>query len=164
VEIINSIIHGLFTVVIILLIISSSLTHADTREELTLIIQANSQSDKKENNTNSFSFRETSEIKIMGMGIIRLYQNIISSQDVPTCNFTLSCSHFGLKAVKQYGFFHGVLMTADRLQRCNGLTRRHYSFDSQSGLAIDYPLEKYYIGTYLNTTKVNDSSVKTKKY
>jgi len=93
-----------------------------------------------------FDFKETSEVKLAFSGIIRIYQIYVSSQDAPSCNFTLTCSRFMTKAIQEYGAFHGLLMASDRLQRCFGLSRKYYSRDPQTGLAIDYPVEIYYIG------------------
>lgn len=95
----------------------------------------------------SFSdFKETSEVKLAFSGLIRIYQIYASSQDAPSCNFTLTCSRFMAKAIQENGAFHGLLMASDRLQRCFGLSRKYYSRDPETGLAIDYPVEFYYIG------------------
>ena len=63
----------------------------------------------------------TSEIKMLFMVILRGYQLFISSQDMPVCNFKPSCSRFSQDAFKQTGFVQGLLLTSDRLQRCNGM-------------------------------------------
>jgi putative component of membrane protein insertase Oxa1/YidC/SpoIIIJ protein YidD len=93
-----------------------------------------------------FDFKETSEVKLAFSGLIRIYQIYLSSQDAPACNFTLTCSRFMTKAIQEYGAFHGLLMSADRLHRCSGYSRKYYARDPQTGLAIDYPVEIYYIG------------------
>jgi hypothetical protein len=86
-----------------------------------------------------FSFSEVSELKIAATGLIRLYQLFISPQDVPACNFTPSCSRFGMSAIKRYGLFRGVLMTADRLERCNGLGAVYYPIHPETGKSFDPP-------------------------
>lgn len=93
-----------------------------------------------------FNLKETSEVRIAFTGIIRLYQIFISSQDAPSCNFTLTCSRFTTKAIQKYGAIHGILMGGDRLQRCFGLSRKYYPLDPETGYAIDYPVEVYYLG------------------
>jgi hypothetical protein len=50
--------------------------------------------------------------------VIRIYQVIFSSRQGDVCNFTPSCSRYGYRAIKKHGL-RGVLMTADRLERCN---------------------------------------------
>ncbi len=95
-------------------------------------------------------FTETSEIKLALSGLIRFYQIYISSQDAPSCNFTLTCSRFMTKAIQEYGAVHGFLMASDRLQRCFGGSRKYYPRDPKTGYAIDYPVEAYYIGRSKN--------------
>lgn len=93
-----------------------------------------------------FDLNQTSELRLAFTGIIRFYQIFISTQDVPACNFTLTCSRFTTKAIQDYGAIQGILMGGDRLQRCFGLSRKYYPIDFKTGLAIDYPVEVYYIG------------------
>lgn len=78
-----------------------------------------------------------SEPGLLGMGLIRIYQEFISSQAKSPCIFSISCSHFAMKAIEQKGFIIGVLLVADRLQRCNGAAREYYEVDPLSGAAID---------------------------
>ena len=94
-----------------------------------------------------FSFRQTNEIKLTFTGMIRLYQIFISPQGPPTCNFTVTCSQFLSRAVRKYGFIHGVLMGADRLTRCTHGTRHLYEIDLSTSRAIDHPVDAYYLFT-----------------
>jgi putative membrane protein insertion efficiency factor len=57
---------------------------------------------------------------------IHFYQRLISTQDMPSCNFIPSCSNFGLEAIQKFGVLKGTLLTADRLLRCHSLTYRYY--------------------------------------
>ena len=52
-------------------------------------------------------------------GAIVFYRSVISPTQAPRCGFYPSCSAFGLQAVRDQGPLRGVLMTADRLTRCN---------------------------------------------
>ena len=81
--------------------------------------------------------REISELKLAATGLIRLYQKFISSQDVPTCNFQPTCSRFGMACIQEYGVLRGILLTADRLLRCNGSQAAHYSKDAVTGKYVD---------------------------
>lgn len=56
------------------------------------------------------------------LGSIRLFQIWISPIDGPRCRFSPTCSQFGYQAIKQEGPVFGVMMTADRLMRCNHWT------------------------------------------
>lgn len=88
---------------------------------------------------------ETSEIKMLGKSLIWLYWVFISSQDKPSCIFSLSCSRFAFLSIEKYGIIYGILMTADRLTRCHGIGKMYYILDTKNDYAIDYPIERYYI-------------------
>jgi putative component of membrane protein insertase Oxa1/YidC/SpoIIIJ protein YidD len=75
-------------------------------------------------------------------GAIRFYQVFISSQDVPVCNFVPSCSQFSAEAISRLGVVRGILLTSDRLQRCNGVSTSRYRVDYNSGRLID-PIQTY---------------------
>ena len=64
------------------------------------------------------------------------YQRLISSQDAPTCIFSPSCSRFGRAAIKRAGAMRGLLLTADRLQRCHG-------FHSSPLYPVNHTLNKF---------------------
>ncbi|MXZ02010.1 membrane protein insertion efficiency factor YidD [Candidatus Poribacteria bacterium] len=81
-------------------------------------------------------------MKLVATGLIRLYQKFISSQDGPSCQFSPSCSRFGMQCIQEYGFLRGVMLTADRLIRCNGSHSNHYHRDGVTGKYID-PVSDY---------------------
>lgn len=116
------------------------------KDELTFIINHSPATAERKVKSLSLFKNETSELKLAFLGVIRFYQLFISSQVKPVCNFTLSCSRFAMSAIEKYGIFHGSLMASDRIQRCNGLGRRYYQMDPQTGLSIDYPVEDYFLG------------------
>ena len=89
-----------------------------------------------------FNPQETSELKLVATGLIRLYQKFISSQDGPTCNFVPTCSRFGMACIHEYGVVRGILLTADRLIRCNGSQSKYYHKDSVTGKYMD-PVSDY---------------------
>ncbi len=62
---------------------------------------------------------ETSVTRLVFIGAIDFYRQIISPTSGARCGFTPTCSAFGRQAVSQYGPVKGVMMTADRLTRCN---------------------------------------------
>ncbi len=75
--------------------------------------------------------------------LIKTYQVIISPQDGPRCTFALTCSSYCSKAIKEYGLVQGLMMCADRLERCNGLSSGFYEVDPHTGKAIDLPMSNY---------------------
>jgi len=103
-----------------------------------------------------FNLKETSEVKLFFAGSIRFYQIFIASQDIPSCNFTLTCSRFMTKAIQEYGIIHGLLMGSDRLQRCFSPSRKYYFPDIETGYAIDFPMEVYYLGSTDNKSALYD--------
>ncbi len=126
----------------------SLVSSSEVKDQLEFLKEANPiiSEEKEERFISLLNFKETSEIKLAFSGLIRFYQISFSSQDVPSCNFTLTCSRFMAKAIQEYGAVHGFLMASDRLQRCFGASRKYYTRDPETGYAIDYPVEAYYIG------------------
>ncbi len=72
---------------------------------------------------------------------IKTYQFFFSQLDGSHCQFRPSCSHFGVLAVKKYGL-KGILMTADRLLRCNPFTYKTYPLTPDRKHHYD-PVEKH---------------------
>ena len=124
-----------FCVLCSFVVVSS--TFAGEAADLALIRKANPMTTPKSKEVVRFNPQETSELKLAATGLIRLYQKFISSQDGPTCNFSPTCSRFGMACIQEYGFLRGILLTADRLIRCNGSQSRYYHKDSVTGKYID---------------------------
>ena len=115
---------------------------SDEATDLAFIRKANPMTKPKPQESIRFSSQETSELKIVATGLIRFYQKFISSQDSPTCNFHPTCSRFGMACIQEYGVVRGILLTADRLLRCNGSQAQHYHKDSVTGKYVD-PVSDY---------------------
>ena len=62
---------------------------------------------------------ETSVVRLVFLGAIDFYRSTLSPTSGARCGFSPSCSAFGRQAVQEYGPIKGVMMTADRLTRCN---------------------------------------------
>ncbi len=82
------------------------------------------------------------QIKFPFYGLLFLYQNFISTQQGEVCMFEPSCSEFTKQALKKYGF-KGVIMGADRIQRCNGLGAIYYDEPGSNQQLIHDPIELY---------------------
>ena len=123
-------------------VIYTSPAFAGEASDLAFIRKANPITTPKSQGIVRFNPQETSELKLAATGLIRLYQKFISSQDGPTCNFAPSCSRFGMACIQEYGMVRGLLLTADRLLRCNGSQSRHYHKDGITGKYID-PISDY---------------------
>jgi uncharacterized protein len=53
------------------------------------------------------------------IGLIRLYQLIISPWLGPKCRFTPTCSQYGIEAFKKHGPIKGFWLTLKRVSRCH---------------------------------------------
>ena len=115
---------------------------ANEAADLAFIRKVNPITTPKPQETVRFNPQETSELKLVATGLIRLYQKFISSQDGPTCSFSPTCSRFGMACIHEYGVVRGILLTADRLIRCNGSQSRYYHKDSVTGKYLD-PVSDY---------------------
>lgn len=118
-----------FSIFCLVFVIHTVFSYADSATDLTFIQEANPIIQEQHKEVIHFNPKEPSELKLAVTGMIRFYQKYISSQDGPACNFSPSCSRFGMACIQEYGFFRGILLTADRLIRCNGLKSNHYYID-----------------------------------
>ncbi len=132
----------LFSVSCLVAVFFVSPTFSDEAADLAFIRKVNPMTRPKPKESIRFNPKDTSELKIVATGLIRLYQKFISSQDGPTCNFRPTCSRFGMACIQEYGVARGILLTADRLLRCNGSQSQHYHKDSVTGKYID-PVSDY---------------------
>lgn len=55
-------------------------------------------------------------------GTVNFYQRNISVQIAANCIFEESCSHYSRKLVDNKGIFGGIVLSLDRLSRCNKVT------------------------------------------
>jgi putative membrane protein insertion efficiency factor len=53
------------------------------------------------------------------VGLLRLYQRVVSPLYGPTCRFYPSCSQYALVAVERHGVVRGAALAGWRLLRCN---------------------------------------------
>ncbi len=52
------------------------------------------------------------------IGVIRLYQRMISPFLPPTCRFYPSCSEYAVEAIERYGWWRGTGRVLGRILRC----------------------------------------------
>jgi len=61
-------------------------------------------------------------LKCLGLpfiGLIKLYQWIISPMLGPKCRFTPTCSTYAFQAIEKYGPFKGLWLALKRISRCH---------------------------------------------
>lgn len=55
----------------------------------------------------------------MLIGLIRLYQKLISPLFPARCRFYPTCSSYAVQAIERYGVLRGGWLTARRLSKCH---------------------------------------------
>jgi putative membrane protein insertion efficiency factor len=93
--------------------------------------------------TNTKSIDNFNELSFSYSFVIKSYQRYISSQDRDQCMFQPSCSVFSEQAVRSEGLVKGILLTADRLTRCNGIVSMYYENTNPETHKIIDPVENY---------------------
>ncbi len=58
-------------------------------------------------------------MKTVFLGLIRLYQLLLSPLLPPACRFVPSCSHYGYEAIQRYGVLRGGWLAVKRVARCH---------------------------------------------
>jgi putative membrane protein insertion efficiency factor len=58
-------------------------------------------------------------LRLAPIGLIRLYQILISPLLPPACRFYPSCSHYAADAIANYGVLRGGWLALTRLARCH---------------------------------------------
>lgn len=58
-------------------------------------------------------------MKFLFLGIIWLYQKVISPIKPRTCRFHPTCSHYGKEAITRFGALKGAYLTVKRILKCH---------------------------------------------
>ncbi len=53
------------------------------------------------------------------IGLVRLYQRLVSPLLPPSCRFYPSCSAYAVEALRRHGALRGTWLTVRRLGRCH---------------------------------------------
>jgi len=117
-------------------------TSDQVAEDLDFILRHRTENQVPADGDARFTVDDVSELKTFATGLVRLYQVVISSQDIPACNFTPSCSRFTIEAIQRGGLLKGALLGADRLMRCHWFARKQY--DGKNGVGHDHKSDKLY--------------------
>ncbi len=64
--------------------------------------------------------------RMLFLGLIRLYQVVISPAIPSRCKYYPSCSQYALDAVREYGAVRGFILASWRVLRCNPLSYGGY--------------------------------------
>jgi putative membrane protein insertion efficiency factor len=65
-------------------------------------------------------------MKVIALGLIKLYQLTLSQIMPPSCRFEPTCSHYTYEAIMKYGLVKGVVLGVRRIARCHPLNPGGY--------------------------------------
>jgi putative membrane protein insertion efficiency factor len=57
--------------------------------------------------------------RLLLIGVVRLYQLVLSPHLGHTCRFHPTCSSYAIQAFREYGALKGLVLTVYRLARCH---------------------------------------------
>jgi len=89
--------------------------------------------------------KKINPVNIIFGGALYVYQNVLSKHISADCLFTPSCSEFSKQAIKEYGLLKGIILSVDRVNRCNriaGQDLKHYDIDKSTNHYPD-PVSRY---------------------
>ena len=81
-------------------------------------------------------------VSLVLKGALLGYQKILSQQLARNCPYEISCSNFSKQAIREFGIFKGVFISADRILRCNRIGYEDVSplsINPATGRIIDSP-------------------------
>ena len=65
-------------------------------------------------------------VRVLLIGLIRLYRLTLSGSLGGQCRFSPTCSHYAEDAIREHGAIRGTLMSAWRIARCGPFTDGGY--------------------------------------
>ena len=88
-------------------------------------------------------------MKYLCIWLIRFYRKCLSGlKREPTCRFRPTCSQYALEAFSKRGFIIGLILTVDRIARCNPFGACGYDPVPEKGLRNPkiraVPMTKYF--------------------
>jgi putative membrane protein insertion efficiency factor len=106
-------------------------------------------------------------LNIVANWTITVYKKFISPfQGKDICNFSPTCSQFSKQVINDYGFLPGLVMTSDRLLRCNPSALQYldsYYSKLKDGKIFDPPENHYILSQNRNhLTTLNQDTVNQK--
>ncbi|RUO76415.1 membrane protein insertion efficiency factor YidD [Pseudidiomarina taiwanensis] len=58
-------------------------------------------------------------LRAIPIGLIRLYQLIISPLIGPRCRFSPTCSQYAIEAIRKHGIIRGIWLASKRIVKCH---------------------------------------------
>jgi putative membrane protein insertion efficiency factor len=70
--------------------------------------------------------KATSLLNTILIGMLTLYQKVLSPHFPPSCRYTPTCSQYAVEALRKYGPLKGVYLALRRIVRCTPFHRGGY--------------------------------------
>jgi uncharacterized protein len=89
--------------------------------------------------------KKINPVNIFFGSALYVYQNVLSKHISADCLFTPSCSEFSKQAIREFGLLKGIVLSVDRVNKCNriaGLDLKHYDVDIKTNRYPD-PVSRY---------------------
>jgi len=86
--------------------------------------------------------KNTSQPSLIFKAPLLFYKSVLSEQISASCEFNPTCSSFSMLAFTEFNFLKALLLTADRLTRCNGTALSEtipYLIQINDSKIMDYP-------------------------
>ncbi len=58
-------------------------------------------------------------VGVFFIGVVKIYQKILSPHLMPACRYTPTCSEYSIEAIKKYGAFKGGWLAIKRILSCH---------------------------------------------
>lgn len=83
--------------------------------------------------------KKINPLNLLVGGTLYVYQNALSKHISADCLFIPSCSEFSKQAINEYGLLKGILLSIDRLNRCNRIAGQDLKYSDIDEKTHRYP-------------------------
>ena len=87
-------------------------------------------------------FQKINPVTLVLKGAMFAYQNCLSQQLSKQCPYEITCSNFAKLSIKDFGLIKGLVVSADRILRCNRISILDYfslDINEETGKIEDSP-------------------------
>lgn len=119
----QSLLSKCFAVVLVCIALTSVSEAQSFSEDLLLIGNAEIKNEQKDQEAPQMTFfQKVNPLRILYSGSLGFYQKNISVQIAANCVFAKTCSHFSKDLTNEFGILGGMILSIDRLSRCNRIS------------------------------------------
>jgi putative component of membrane protein insertase Oxa1/YidC/SpoIIIJ protein YidD len=100
-----------------------SVSAQDSISDFKLVLEEKTEIEKSDDKTETKKFlQKINPLAFLYNNSLGFYQKNISVQIAANCVFEKTCSHFSKDLTQEFGVFGGVILSIDRLSRCNRIS------------------------------------------